>query len=538
MSTFSNTILEHKYLNRDLEEKTWDDIAQRVSTEVVRPYMKGYADDIYDIIRQKKFLPGGRYLYAAGRKYNQVNNCFLFDVEDTKESWADLNRRVTHGLCTGAGIGTVYSKIRPYGAPIKGMGGKATGPIALMQMSNEIGRHVMQGGSRRSALWAGLHWNHGDIDTFIGLKNWSEEVKAMKAKDFNFPASMDGTNISVILDDEFFSAYYDSNHPQHELARSVYWRVVRQMCETGEPGFSIDIGENAGEHLRNACTEVTSRDNNDVCNLGSINLAKISSAVEFYQVLDLATAFLMCGTQYSALPFQELKDTREKNRRLGIGLMGIHEWLLMRGYRYEPNEELEKWLQIYSTSTKISHVYADRMGVSRPVKTRAIAPTGTISIIAETTSGIEPVFCTAFKRRYLKGNTWYSQYVVDATAQRLIDDGVNPREIEDAYTLAGVIDRRIRFQSFVQQYVDHGISSTLNLPEWGSSLNNEDTLEDFGETLMKQLPNLRGITAYPDGARGGQPLTAVDYYEAIEKGNVEYEEYGNEHACVSGVCGI
>lgn len=536
MSKFSDVILEHKYFNKDLRETSWDDVAKRVAREVVRPYLPSYENVIYQLIRDKKFMPGGRYLYAAGRKYNQVNNCFLFDVEDTKEAWADLNRRVTHGLSTGAGIGVVYSKVRPYGSPIRGMGGIATGPLALMQMVNEIGRHIQQGGSRRSALWAGLHWNHADMDRFIELKNWIPEVRALKEKDYNFPATMDGTNISCILDDDFFAAYNDPSHRDHGLSHSVYNRIIKQMCKTGEPGFSIDVGINAGEHLRNACTEVTSKDDNDVCNLGSINLANIDTLEEFDRVVSLGTLFLLCGTLYSALPFDEIKRTREKNRRLGLGLMGIHEWLLVRGKPYEQDQELGTWLETYMKSDDYAAYWCNILGISTPIKTRAIAPTGTISIIAETTSGIEPIFCTAFKRRYLKGDVWHAQYVIDATAKRLIEKGVDPYSIQDAYSLD--TEKRIAFQSFVQGYVDHSISSTINMPAWGSERNNENTLKTFGDTLMKYLPTLRGITTYPDGARGGQPLSAVDYYEALAYEGTEVIEYGNENACVGGVCGV
>lgn len=415
MSTFSDTILAHKYLNKDLGETSWDDVARRVAWEVVgKNYPRAYKE-VYEIIKDKKFIPGGRYLYAAGRPYHQTQNCFaaetrvpfyensqfcvktapikdlvgkpdlvimttggtwtqaeiksfgvqklskitlqrqiniymisdggtletyeerviyatpghswrvravntdtkevkkqevqtkhlkpkmelwdvydrahrwtvisvektdreeevfcavventhefviegdiltgnclLLDVEDTRQAWADLSRRSVEGLSTGAGIGVVYSKIRPNGSPIRGMGGKATGPIALMQMINELGRHIQQGGSRRSALWAGLHWNHADVHDFIALKNWIPEVRALKEQDFNFPAPMDGTNISVILDDDFFKAYHDTNNPQHVHAHDVHKKVVKSMLKTGEPGYSVDVGKNAGEHLRNA----------------------------------------------------------------------------------------------------------------------------------------------------------------------------------------------------------------------------------------------------------------------------------------------
>jgi ribonucleoside-diphosphate reductase alpha chain len=534
MSTFANTILDHKYVNKELGETGWEDVARRVAWEVVGKNYPRLYKPIFEAIKEKKFIPGGRYLYAAGRKYHQTQNCLLLDVEDTRQAWADLMRRVVEGLSTGAGIGVVYSKIRANGSPIRGMGGIATGPLSLAQMVNEAGRFIQQGGSRRSALWAGLHWNHADILDFIDLKNWTNEVRELKAKDFNFPATMDGTNISVILDDAFFQAY--ANGDTH--AQQVYWKTVKRMLKTSEPGFSVDVGKNAGEHLRNACCELTSADDNDICNIGSINLARIDTIEEFKQIVELATVFLLCGTLYSKLPFDEVAPVREKNRRLGLGLLGMHEWLLVRDKRYGPDSELAEWLQVYATSTEIAAKYADELSISKPIKTRAIAPTGTISIIAGSTSGIEPIFCTAFKRRYLKGNDWYYQYVIDATAQRIIDRGVNPDTIEDAYSLANDVERRVQFQAFVQRYVDHGISSTINLPSWGSEYNNENTVQYFGEMLMSYLPQLRGITVYPDSARGGQPLSALNYHEAKSKVGTEFTEYGNENACIGGVCGV
>ena len=164
------------------------------------------------------------------------------------------------------------------------------------------------------------------------------------------------------------------------------------------------------------------------------------------------------------------------------------------------------------------------------------APTGTTAIIGETTSGIEPLFATAYKRRYLQGSKWHYQYVVDAGAKRLVEEhGVNPLDLETAYDLAYEPMRRIDFQAWVQQFVDHGISSTLNLPSV-----QEHALDpnEFGAQLYKRLPKLRGLTAYPNGARQGQPLTAVPYLEAANSEGVEFEEVGAESACKSGVCGI
>lgn len=537
MSKFAETIYKQKYSLDGREE--WSDTARRVGTHVMAAL--GYTptstetERITKYIEERKFLPGGRYLYASGRPLHQVQNCLLLRAEDSREGWGDLWTKSGMALMTGAGIGIDYSDIRPEGSVINRTGGFASGPCSLMYSINEIGRQVMQGGSRRSAIWAGLSWKHPDIFKFIRFKDWSPELREMKAKDFNFPLAMELTNISVQLDDEFFAAYHDRSHHLHSHATEVYWSNLRRMLKTAEPGFSIDAGKNAGETLRNACTEVTSADDSDICNLGSINLARVESLHELEDVVDAATLFLIAGTVYSDVPYEKVAQIREKNRRLGLGVMGIHEWLLQRGKHYGPDDELAAWLTTYSAVSRNSaNTWSFQHNLSRPVKVRAIAPTGTIGIIAETTTGIEPIFCTAFRRRYLRGSQWMYQYVIDPTARRIVDEyGIDPNEIEDAYKLAYTVERRVEFQAWVQQYVDHGISSTINLP---NPITDQHDVDDFGDMLMKYLPHLRGVTVYPDGARGGQPLEAVGYNHALKQEGLVFEE--SEERCVGGACGV
>ena len=862
-STFAKTIMDqkyaHPYADGSDEKENWAQIAYRVAYSVTEKLdlEDSIKDRIFKAIRSRKFVPGGRYLYASGRPYHQVQNCVLFRAEDSREGWSDLMHKACMSLMTGAGIGVVYSDVRPRGSVINKTGGFATGPTALMQMLNEAGRHIMQGGSRRSAIWAGLHWNHPDAQEFITIKNWSPEIKAAKERDYNFPAPMDGTNISVILDDAFFEAYINPDHEDHALANNIYWLTVKQMLETAEPGFSIDVGANAGENLRNApvsadthvltaegykqvgeivgtptklwtgkrfaeatfrktkenvptvrvemtggrsvvadpsheffveryhgagnrrklieitkvpasqleagdilhvslpqavsqpfnkneyilgytygdgsfckryekraeitfctdeskrcaeymlgseliksvtpkdnrgftrmylvsdlfanrtkskfpicdrspsliagmfdadgsydrsqnrvrlssvhrsfledvrryleelgiqsgvstagistygqhqgynltvnansvnlfkaiiptkrlqiedheayrpasikvisvepdleqdvfccdvgvpehsfmadgviisnCTEITSFDDSDICNLGSINMGRVETLEEMKELVEIGTIFLLAGTMYSDVPTEKISNIRNKNRRLGLGLMGLHEWLLKRGLRYDKNEELEKYMEVYATSTEIAATWADRWKISRPIKTRAIAPTGTIGIVSETTTGIEPIFCVAYKRRYLKGDVVNYQYVIDPTAERLIAEGLDPDTIEDAYSLSEDVERRIAFQAWLQQYVDHSISSTVNLPQWGSEQNNTDKVRSFGDMLMKYIPNLRGITCYPDGSRGGQPLTAVKYSTAMKHlSQVFYESPDVCDITKGGSCG-
>jgi ribonucleotide reductase alpha subunit len=864
-----------KYSWKDENEEpieVWPDTAYRVVRHVLGAL--NYTDKdpefqaLVKMIVQRKFIPGGRYLASSGRTIHQTNNCFLFRCEDSREGWADLVHKAIMSLSSGGGIGSVYSDVRPYGTLIQKTGGFATGPLSPAKMVNEIARHVMQGGHRRSAIWAGLHWNHKDIFKWIEAKDWSPEIVTAKeaavAQGGEAPAPLDMTNISVILDDDFFAAFDDVSHEQHMLAQDVYYKTCEHMVATGEPGFSIDVGDNVKENLRNApvagetyvmttngyrqvseivdepvsvwtgsrwtddvvfsqtgedvptvtvkmtggrelrcdpmheflverwigagsrrqldgiekvaakdlqsgdqlhvslphqpwipstlfdeeaytfgfiygdgsftkaggaeltlctaeskacassitganhvtetdargytrmyfsvndrfrgrsksafpddlldedgaiigsflaglfdadgnweptqkrirlaskhrgflrgiaraleqlgilahvskagtstygkaqgyqlviaadqneafathvptqrlkidlcdyqayrpsyvkvvdvesaptadvfcadvrvpehsfmaegviisnCTEITSEDDSDVCNLGSINMARIESREEFAEVIRLATLFLIAGTVYSDVPYEKVKEIRAKNRRLGLGLMGLHEWLLVRGYRYEMVDELREWLDEYALSTSIAAKWADKHKLSHPVKTRAIAPNGTIGIIGETTTSAEPIFCVAYKRRFLDSTDgkWKYQYVIDPTAHRLIESGVNPDDVEDAYALSYNVERRIKFQADLQEYVDHGIASTINLPY---PITDPHEAYDFAQTLYQYLPRLRGVTVYPNGARAGQPLEAVAYEQVIGRTGITFEESGRDEQCRNGACGV
>lgn len=535
-TSFAANIFRFKYAQGPND--TWDALAERLVEDVCgtrwgttqKLMSDGDRAQLAQYIKEQKFLPGGRYLYYAGRTAKYFNNCYLLRAEDdTREEWSNVTWRAMSCLMTGGGIGIDYSRLRASGKVLARTGGVASGPIPLMYAINEIGRNVMQGGSRRSAIYASLNWQHEDIPDFLRAKNWhnqpvTSEVTHWDAKqtNFNHNAPLDMTNISVNYDDASMrdDGSFMENNP-------VFLENCRQAMMTGEPGFSFNFGDKENETLRNACTEVTSEDDSDVCNLGSINLGNIESLDEFRAVVSLGSKFLVCGTLRADLPYEKVYKVREKNRRLGLGLMGIHEWLLKKGKRYEVDDELKTWLQVYRDGSESSaNEHCDRLFISKPVAYRAIAPTGSIGILASTTTGIEPLFAVAFKRRFLTdGTKWKYQYVVDATADHLIKEyGVKPESIETALDLANDYERRIKFQADVQDYVDMSISSTINLPAWGSSRNNEGNVTKFAEVLARFAPRLRGFTCYPDGSRGGQPLTAVSYEEALKHKDAVYEE--------------
>ena len=547
-SKFSEDIFNTKYSHEGAE--TFHELACTLVNDVCQDYLlKDDKDELIDHISNLRFIPGGRYLYYAGREKKFFNNCYLLKAEaDTREDWAKLSWESESCLMTGGGIGIDYSAYRQEGQTLKGTGGISSGPIPKMQMINEIGRHVMQGGSRRSAIYASLNWKHPDIDKFLKAKNWfdmpigstGKTLFDIKQEDFNFPAPLDMTNISVNYDTEWLLNYWETG----EIG-DVFRTNVRQALRTAEPGFSFNFFEKENETLRNACTEVTSEDDSDVCNLGSLNFARIDDLNQLREVVTLATKFLLCGTLRAQLPYEKVSQVREKNRRLGLGLMGLHEWLIQRGGRYETTPELHRWLKVYEAeSDKTARDFASLLSVSKPAAVRAVAPTGTIGILGGTSTGIEPIFAVAYKRRYLKNRRWHYQYVVDSAAQEMIDlYGTKPQEIESALDLSSDYERRLNFQANVQEYVDMSISSTINLPAWDTENNNEDKVEDFAQTLARYAHRLRGFTCFPDGCRGGQPLTAVPYTEAMEKLGEEFEDNIQAHdicdiSGTGGVCGV
>ena len=542
-------IFKQKYASNPYE--TWEDRAKTVVNWVCGDVdgtknnliSKTDRDQIARYITEFKFMPGGRYLWYGGRDARFFNNCYLLKAEeDTREEWASLWERAGSCLMTGGGIGIDVSAFRPSGRALRRTGGVSSGPLPFLEAVNAIGREVMQGGSRRSALYGSLNWQHEDARAFMHMKNWHEmdiagagtgekpfTVADAKRADFNYKAPLDQMNISLNYDDDWL----------RNGMSEVFIENCRQALMTGEPGFSFNFGEKSNETLRNACTEVTSESDSDCCNLGSVNLANIEDVEELKDVVSLASKFLVCGLIRAQLPYKKVEKVRQENSRLGLGLMGLHEWMLKRTGKYEMTRDLMRWLHVYEKeSKKAADEHCDRLFLNRPKGYRAIAPTGTISILAGTTSGVEPIYAVAYRRRYLSdGTKWKHQFVVDGTAQTLIDSGIKPEKIESAVDLAGDVERRLKFQSELQRYVDHAISSTINLPKWGTELNNEDHVESFAQMVKKYAPGLRGLTFYPSESRGGQPITAVPYEEAHAKRGVVYED-NSEEQCLSGVCGI
>lgn len=508
---------------------TWDDLAMVVATDVCGGILtKPRVREIAKMISNMEFIPGGRYLAYAGLPLKYFQNCYAFrSMEDTREDWASLYHKGASALMTGGGIGNDYSVYRPQGALLKRTRGVASGPLPLMEAVNGVGRASVQGGGRRAAIYASLAREHGDVRDFLVMKNWHDIVlpgtgktlAEIKALDYDFPCPMDHTNISVNYSDEWKSLPDPSQD-------EVFMLNCKQALQTGEPGFSFNFGAQAGFTGRNACTEFITDQDGDACNLGSVNMSRIESLQRFGEVCELASMFLYCGTMRAKVPTEEIGIIRDANRRIGLGLMGVHEWLIRRGYEYGMNDQLRVWMQKYKNKSEIgaNHI-ADVNSLPRPKAYRALAPCGTIGIYAGTTTGLEPIFGVAYKRRYREGMLHKFQYCVDATAKTIAQEfDINPDTLESSLTLAKDFERRIKFQADIQDYLDMGISSTLNMPAWNSEHNNEATVKHFATVLAKYAPRLRGLTCYPDGARGGQPLEPCSYEEAIKHEGQHFKE--------------
>lgn len=257
-----------RYQNRDVTIGEYTYNNHRI---YIQNWCRGKAWQGFKVI-DKKFIGHQEVFCPFEPEYNQIIidhgihtfNCFLLKAEhDTREEWADLTQRAVNCLMTGGGIGIDYSILRPSGKPLSRTGGLSSGPIPLMQMINEVGRGVMQGGSRRSAIYASLNWQHEDILDFLKAKNWTSQIRELKEKDFNFPAPLDMTNISINYDDAWLDDSFGKKDDidgrnnykfLNKYINPIFLENCKQAMKTGEPGFSFNFGSKQNETLRNALT--------------------------------------------------------------------------------------------------------------------------------------------------------------------------------------------------------------------------------------------------------------------------------------------
>lgn len=461
----SDFFLRTKHRTRFESKKT--DTREPAAWRVESVEKTGIIDDVYCAVVPKthEFVLADNIL---------TGNCLALRAEDSREGWSDLLWKSAMALQTGAGVGINYSRVRPAGVEIKKTGGLASGVMPLIHMVNEIGSGVRQGGNRRSAIAAILDIKHGDILDFVDAKK--EDGK------YSF------TNFSVAIDPE-----------KLDHTSSVWKKIIDNMYTNGEPAFMFLRDD---EDLRNPCHELTAKEDSTLCSLGSINLGKMESLAEFEDTLYHAAAFLVAGTTYGDVPYDKCRTVQEKDRRIGIGLMGIAEFLAKRNIPFGYSEELEQYLKIYSEkSTLFANVHTKKLGISPVIKSRAVAPTGTISLVAQTTGGIEPVFCTEYIREYYNSHgELVAEHVIDPVAERIKEEcGIS--YVQTAYDIS--IWNRLALQAQVQKHVDMAVSSTINFRK------DRLTKSEMEEAILYYSTVLKGLTVYPLGSRENEPIKPI-----------------------------
>ncbi len=561
-------ILKERYLKRDEEGnvvETPEDMFKRVASAVAK-VNEDYDDDrtaeeeekeFFDALSNLDFIPNSPTLMNAGLELGQLSACFVLSPQDNMESIFQQVKNAAKIFQSGGGVGYTFSRLRPRGDTVKSTGGVASGPVSFMKVYDEMCNTIKQGGRRRGAQMGVLSVQHPDIEEFIEAKDEEGELE-------NF-------NISVALTEEFMEAVrkgkdYDLINPRDDGvegqldAERIYDKIVNQAWKNGEPGIlfldrinednPFDL-EKYPEHYidaTNPCGEQPLEDF-EACNLGHINL---SHAVEdgkidwdhLEKMVDLSVRFLDNVIDASDFPnvtgYEGKEDAIRKkvneNRKIGLGVMGWHNMLMQLEIPYDSEEAIEKGREvmefIQQESKKISKKIAEDRGefpnwdeseYDEPIRnatTTTIAPTGTTSMIANTSGGIEPVFALSYIKNVLDGESmvmpdpifegfakergFYSDELMEKIAKQgsVTDIDEVPDDIKPLFKTALEIspEWHIRMQAAFQDHVDNAISKTVNFP-------NEASKEDIKEVydLAYDL-KCKGVTVYRSGSRQEQVM--------------------------------
>jgi adenosylcobalamin-dependent ribonucleoside-triphosphate reductase len=470
-------------------------------------------------------------------------------VEDSREGWVNALEELIWHSQNSVPVTILYdvTKVRPEGRPIVGFGGTAAGPMPLMLMLKEVAKllnkqigkrpdplfamavdHaiagcVVAGNVRRSARMSILHWNDPFIFDFINCKKDSQVHWS--------------TNISVEVDQYFFEALDNERNPSHSHANAVLEAVTIGMLLNGEPGLYNSSLASEGEvgdvRSTNPCGEIT-LENFESCILGHVNVA-FGTEEERLEAFRLMARFLV-RTTCAPMKDPKTREIVQRNRRIGVGFLGLQEFMAKEGLSYAgPDSHMQQlakhlfdWQYIVRYA---ADEYADQLGIPRSVKVTTVAPTGTIAKLAGTTEGIQPLYSKYYIRNLNYADTDHqlpmlkdkydhemSVYAANTTVISVptkdsVLDRLTPEEAElmvDAGELSP--DHALRLQALVQQYfADNAISLTVNVQP------DHYSVEELKETLVKWLPQVKGMTVFPEQSRPQSPLIRIT--------KEEYEKY-------------
>ncbi len=563
VSSNARKVLEKRYLKKDESgnpiekpEEMFRRVAMNIAAIDAFLSFDGKCDppateeDFYRIMIDKEFLPNSPTLMNAGRDLQQLSACFVLPVEDSMEGIFDAIKHTALIHKTGGGTGFSFSRLRPKNSIVKSTQGVASGPISFMKVFNSATEAVKQGGTRRGANMGILRVDHPDILEFITCKRDHHEIT-------NF-------NISVAVTDEFMEAViddqeYDIINPHSNTivkklqAKEVFEMIVDGAWRNGDPGviFIDRINRaNTTPHVgdieaTNPCGEQPLLPY-ESCNLGSINLSKFitNDRIDFQRLADgvrTAIHFLDNVVDANKYPLPQIDSMTKNCRRIGLGVMGWADMLLKLKIPYNSEEAIataEKVMSFIQTESKkvsvqlakdrgtfpafANSTYDSPQGLRvRNATTTTIAPTGTLSIIADCSSGIEPLFAVSYTRANIldddtlievhplfediaKQRGFYNQALMEEIAQTGSIQHIDyiPEDVKKIFVTAHDIspEWHVRMQAAFQKYTDNAVSKTVNFP----NLATKDDVRDV--YFMAYRLGCRGITVYRDRSRDKQVL--------------------------------